>query len=114
MDENGWTMFIGFLIVLVVGVNIVLVFGDLFHIGGSNPITGFTTASTSCKNIVGGISCSDGSQFELKPVSGDCAPDLTQVCTNACQIEKAKVGDNRVCPDYCADFCLPAAIAKKL
>jgi len=113
MDENKWVVFIGFLLVLIVGVNIVLFFGDLFHVGGGNTITGFATA-LSCQNTVGGVSCSDGSHFSLKPMTENCASDLKQVCTNSCKIEKAKIGNNEVCPEYCADFCLPESVAKKL
>jgi len=112
MDENGWVMFIGFLLVLIVGVNIILFFGDLFGLGHGGSITGF--AAASCKNTVGGVSCSDGSHFDLKPIGESCPSDLKQVCTNACKIEGAKAGDNRVCPEYCADFCLPDSIVKKL
>ncbi|MEM4248657.1 MAG: hypothetical protein QXH80_05275 [Candidatus Nanoarchaeia archaeon] len=112
MDEDKWSVFIGFVIVLIVGVNIVLFFGDLFGIGGSNAITGF--AALSCQNTVGGVSCSDGSHFSLKPMTAGCASDLKQVCTNACEIERAKSGDDRTCPEYCADFCLPESVAKNL
>lgn len=102
-------MLIGFTIVIVVALNIALVFGGMFKLGGGlQMISGFAVAE--CKNTVGGVECGDN-LFAVK-TEGSCASDLVSVCTNACELERAQVKDDRICPTYCTDFCLPIKTAE--
>lgn len=101
---------VGFAIVIVVGLNLAMVFGDMFKLGGGlQMISGFAVAE--CQNTVGGVACSNGVMYEVKPQSQGCSDNQVPVCTNACELERANVGDDRICPSYCTEFCLPADIA---
>jgi len=103
---------IGFAIVLVVALNIVLVFGDMFKLGGGlTMISGFAVAD--CQNTMGGISC-DGTTYAIKPEYEACPNDQVPICTNACEISRANAKDDRVCPTYCTEFCLPISIAEQV
>ncbi|MBI4095566.1 MAG: hypothetical protein HY438_01760 [DPANN group archaeon] len=94
-------------LVLVLGLNLI------FFTNGLNPtmkasllaVTGFTTASGPCQNVVGGVECL-GVRYDLEIVHGACPSGTKRVCTNYCEIEKAMIRDNRVCPTYCNDYCL--------
>ena len=100
---------IGFAIVVVVALNFAMVFGNMFSLGSGLPmISGFAVAE--CKNTVGGVACGDMT-YEVKQEQG-CADDLVSVCTNACELERAEVKDDRICPTYCTDFCLPVKTAE--
>ena len=112
MDEDRMLVIIGFAIVLVVALNILIVFGDMFKLGGGlQMISGFATAE--CKNAVGGISC-DGTLYPVKPQSEGCTGDNIPICTNACELERAQNSDDRVCPSYCTEFCLPINLAAQI
>jgi len=110
MDEDKLLVLIGFGIVLVVALNLVMVFSDMFKLG-SAPLSGFAVAE--CKNTVGGVSCG-GTTYEIKPQSEACPEGDVPVCTNACELERARVGDDRVCPTYCTEFCLPIKVAEQV
>ena len=108
MEEDKMLMLIGFTIVVVVALNVALVFSDMFTLGGGlQMISGFAVAE--CKNTVGGVECG-GNVFEVKQET--CASDLVSVCTNACELERAQIKDDRICPSYCTDFCLPITVAE--
>jgi len=112
MDEDHMLILIGFAIVLVVGMNLALVFGDMFKLGGGmGMISGFAVAE--CKNTVGGVDCG-GTTYEVKPQSESCSGDLIPICTNACELARAEANDERVCPTYCTEFCLPQDIAESV
>ena len=112
MDEDSLMKIVGLLIVIVVALNILLMFGDLFNIGGGlQKISGFAVAD--CKNTVGGISCG-GNFYNVKPQSENCSEDKFAVCTNVCEIEKIRNADGRVCPTQCTEFCVPPTLAEKL
>lgn len=101
---------VGFAIVVVVGLNLTLVFGDMFKLGGGmGMISGFATAE--CKNTVGGIDCG-GTTYMVKPESESCENDLVPICTNSCELARAQAKDNRICPTYCTELCLPQDIAE--
>lgn len=103
---------IGFAIVLVVALNVVMVFGDMFKLGGGlQMISGF--AVSECKNTVGGVAC-DGITYASKVQSEACPEDNVPICTNACELERARMGDDRICPTYCTDFCLPIKVAEQV
>ena len=109
MEEDKMLMLIGFTIVIVVALNVALVFSDMFTLGGGlQMISGFAVAE--CQNTVGGIECGDNT-FAVKSETG-CASDLVSVCTNACELERAQIKDDRICPSYCTDFCLPQTVAE--
>ena len=109
MDDSTRAIMFGFVIVLVVGINIILIFGNLTNFGGEMQITGF--ASASCKNTIAGVKC--GSTVYEAKISG-CSKDLVSACTNACELSKIKAGDDRICPAYCTELCVPADVAKKI
>jgi len=103
---------IGFAIVVVVGLNVAMVFGDMFSLGGGlQMISGFAVAE--CKNTMGGVACGDVT-YEVKSQEAGCPDDLVPICTNACELEKAQVKDDRICPAYCTDFCLPIDVAENV
>jgi hypothetical protein len=108
-EEDSRTMLIGFVIVLIVGINIILFFGEMTNLGG-NALTG--AATVNCEDIAGGIQCGD-TTFVL--ASGRTCPYSTSVvCTNNCELSRLYANDNRVCPTVCTDVCLPTNIAEKL
>ena len=109
-EKDNFVTLIGFLLVLAVGINIVLFFGDNLNVGNA-PLTGF--AATNCANTFEGVKC--GSiLFPLREQAGSCGGSETAICTNSCQIEKALSNDNRECPSECSLVCVPDALATKL
>jgi hypothetical protein len=108
-EEDSRVMLIGFVIVLIVGINIILFFGEMTHLGG-NALTG--AATVNCIDITGGIQCGDTTFISAS--GGTCPYDTTEICTNNCVLSRLYADDNRVCPTVCTDVCLPANIAEKL
>ncbi|MFH0868708.1 MAG: hypothetical protein V1839_00615, partial [archaeon] len=112
MDDERMLILLGFAIIIVVALNLALVFGDMFKLGGGvGMISGF--ASAECKNTVGGVDCG-GVTYAVKPESEGCADDLIPICTNACELARAKANDGRICPTYCTEFCLPQDVAESV
>lgn len=108
-DEDSVVMLIGFVIVLIVGLNIVFFFGDITDFGGSNALTG--AATITCKDIADGIKC--GTNTFVSAENG-CPYSTAKVCTNNCELARMYANDNRVCPTACENVCLPLDIAGKL
>jgi hypothetical protein len=111
-EEDGLTTLIGFVIVLIVGLNIVFFLSDISGFGGagtSNVITG--AATVSCKDISEGIKCGDV-VFTL--AKNGCQYNTVKVCTNKCQLARLYANDNRICPTACKSICVPSDIAQKL
>jgi hypothetical protein len=103
-EDHKMSAIIGMIIILVVGINLVLIFTDVFHIGqGVDFITGYTTLE--CINSAEGLKC--GSMVYPYAELGGCKEGTTSVCTTACEISGLMAKDDRVCPTYCTDFCLP-------
>ena len=97
-------------VAVAICVVLIIVFMGLALSGGTDAITGFATSS--CKNVIGGIDCGG----ELYPFKGDapCPQDTVVVCTNLCEIDRLMNHDDRICPTYCIEYCMPPAIANKL
>lgn len=110
IEDDSAIMLIGFVIVLIVGLNIVFFFGDIFGLGGSsNALTG--AATVSCKDVANGITC--GTNTFVSAENG-CPYSTTKVCTNNCELARVYANDNRICPTACQSVCLPMNIADKL
>ena len=110
IEDDSAIMLIGFVIVLVVGLNIVFFFGDISGFGGSsNVLTG--AATVSCKDVAGGIKC--GTTTFVSAENG-CSYSSTKVCANNCQLSRLYANDNRICPTACTYVCVPMDIADKL
>ncbi len=110
IEDDSAIMLIGFVIVLVVGLNMVFFFGDLTGFGGSsNALTG--AATVSCKDVADGIKC--GTTTFASAENG-CPYSTTKVCANNCQLSRLYANDNRICPTACTDVCVPMDIAEKL
>ena len=108
-EDDSKTMLIGFVIVLIVGLNIILFFGDLSSLGG-NALTG--AAAINCVDVSNGIDCG-GNTFVLAQ-NGVCPYNTVKACTNDCELTRLYANDNRACQTACTDVCLPADIANKL
>jgi hypothetical protein len=109
IEEDSATMLIGFVIVLVVGLNVILFFGDISDLGGS-PLTGAAVAG--CKDASNGIECGD--QLFIATKDGVCPSETIKVCTNNCELTRYYANDARICPTACIDVCAPSKIAKRL
>ena len=109
IEEDSAIMLIGFVIVLVVGLNIVFFFGDITGFGGSNTLTG--AATVTCKDIADGIKC--GTTTFVSAENG-CPYSSAKVCTNNCELARMYANDNRVCPTACENVCVPLDVADKL
>lgn len=113
MDTTKIAIAAGILIVVFVGLNIVLAFGEMYglNVRGPGLITG--TAGTECRDTVGGVMC-DGQLYELKQQTANCPAGTIQTCTNSCQLSAALSEDTRICPTYCSNYCLSPDIANLL
>lgn len=112
MDDEKIMIVVGFLIVIVVALNVLLVFTNFFKLGsGLNVITGFAT--NECQNTVGGVNCGN-IFYPIKPASASCTGGLVAVCTNACQIARAQTDSGNACPAYCTDICIPSLLSDKI
>lgn len=110
-DDDRTNTIIGFIIVLIVAVNILFVFGDIIGKGGiGNIFTGFASG-TSCVDIDSGISC--GSTIFIDASNG-CPSGTSKACTNTCELERAINSDTRVCPSYCKDVCVTSDVKSAL
>lgn len=109
IEDDSKTMLIGFVIVLIVGLNMILFFGDITSLGG-NTLTG--AATINCEDVANGIDC-NGNIFVLAQ-NGVCPYDTEKVCANNCELARLYANDNRACPTACTDICVTTEIAKKL
>jgi len=67
--------------------------------------------TVKCHNAVAGIRCDDN----FYPIYQEQCPDnYVPTCTNLCELDRLMVGDNRVCPSHCIDYCLPKDFASQL
>ncbi len=107
-EDDGKVMLIGFVIVLIVGINVVLFFGNLTGFGGG-AITG--AATVNCLDVIDGIQC--GATTYASAEAG-CPDSYTNTCTNNCEMARLYANDNRVCPAACENICVPTALANKL
>ena len=56
-----------------------------------------------------------GNELFRENVNGAPCPDGQQeVCTNSCLMNKVFLGDDRICPNYCKQFCVSDDLAAKL
>jgi len=108
-EDDSKTMLIGFVIVLIVGINIILFFGDITNLGG-NALTG--AATVNCIDTTSGISC-NGNTFVLAH-DNICPYNTVKICTNNCELTRLYANDDRACPTACIDVCVPTNIAEKL
>lgn len=108
-EDDSKTMLIGFIIVLIVGLNMILFFGEMTGLGG-NALTG--AAAINCKDVANGVQC--GSSTFVLAAGGTCPYSMVAVCTNNCELARAYANDNRVCPTACTDICVTTDLAKKL
>jgi len=109
LDEEHVWMLAGFFIVLVVGLNMIFVFGDIADIS----ITGAVAANTNCKLTSGGIMCGK-TLYPNTPATGVCPSNYVPVCTNVCELNSALSGKSSACQTPCASVCIPVELAKKL
>jgi len=110
IEEDSAIMLIGFAIVLIVGLNIALFFGDIAGLGGNNNVlTG--AATINCKDVSDGIKCGDTTFVSAE---NGCPYSTTKICTNNCQLARIYANDGRVCQTACTDVCVPTNIAEKL
>lgn len=106
------TIIIGVLLVVFISLNVLFAFGKIPG-SGVGLITGTAgSVPATCQEVIGGVKCGDA--FYPLKTEESCADGTVQTCTDACQIEKALQQDDRVCPTYCDDFCLPPELADKL
>ena len=107
-DDDNQIMLIGFVIVLIVGLNIVFAFNGI-----SGGIVGATTAINACTDVPDGIQC--GKVLYVKtPVTGLCPKGTAPVCTNACELKSALDDKKTDCAANCRTICVPAALVGKL
>ena len=111
--DKKLSLAVGVLIVIFIGLNLALVFTNNFGRVSTDVLTGATTILNSCYDTVGGIQCS-GELFELKMEGQDCAVGTYEGCTNSCQLSKEFANDDRACPNYCKNYCVPSDILMKL
>jgi len=93
------------IIVITMSVVLIIIFIGL-SFSDSSSITGF--AVSNCEYTIDGIECNG----ELYPITelGSCPENTSPVCTNICELDREISGDDRVCPEYCLDYCLPQEI----
>ncbi|MBI2040990.1 MAG: hypothetical protein HYT16_02720 [DPANN group archaeon] len=106
-DPRYVSVWLAAFLVLVLGLNLVFFTNSLDPTvkAGLLTVTGFTTAGGPCRNVAGGVECL-GVKYDLEIVHGTCPAGTERKCTNYCELEKAMLRDNRVCPTYCNDYCL--------
>jgi hypothetical protein len=109
LEDDNKVMLIGFIIVLIVGINIIIFFGNIGSLGG-NIMTGAATFS-GCTNVADGIQC--GTTTYASAEAG-CPNSYTETCTNDCELSRLYTKDNRVCPTACENICIPTELVKKL
>lgn len=108
-----WSLLIIFVILVIV-----LAYGGALQ--GKGTITGIAGGKLNsmigvntlvCNNVAGGIRC----DTDFYPVLQDnCSENMVAKCTNVCELDRLIVGDDRVCPSYCINYCLPQNIAEEL
>ncbi|MEM2873997.1 MAG: hypothetical protein QW063_00855 [Candidatus Nanoarchaeia archaeon] len=111
-DDEHILMLVGFLIVLIVGLNIILVFNSISKIS----LTGAAIASSSgelCKSTSDGIMCGE-KLYPNTPVTGLCPSGYVPICTNACKLESALTNKELSCGSGCTTICIPTSLAKRL
>jgi len=73
-------------------------------------ITG--SATLQCLHSFDGITCSDNTDYNMADLG--CENNQVIVCTNECEIQRAKTGGNELCATYCEDYCVSEVDAQKL
>lgn len=106
-DENK-VMLIGFVIVLIVGINIILFFGNVSGFGG-NTLAGATTFN--CEDVANGIKCGND---VFAATSGSCPAGDVKICANSCTLAKIYTDNGRTCPTACEYICAPKEILEKI
>jgi len=110
MDNEKALLLLGFLIVLIVGLNILFAFGGFF--GNNNILTGLAASGDlRCNDVGDSIRC--GSTV-YKSAEMGCASGETSVCANTCEFERAFQKDGRVCPSYCKNVCVPEDVKSEI
>jgi len=109
---------LGILLVIFVVLVVVVIYGGLKLSGdsitgtvglGENAITGLSTYE--CEYVVGGIRCGADVYVQIEDI---CPNETVPVCTNICELDRLTIGDDRVCPSYCTEHCLPPTVAENL
>ncbi len=108
-EEHKWPAVIGTIIIIIVGLNIIFAFNDMFSIGkGTGLIT--TYSVLDCRDSAEGIVCGDNI-YPNADWTG-CPEGTVISCTNSCEITRIKMNDDRACPSYCTDFCVSQDLAE--
>lgn len=111
----------GILLIIFTTLVLIIIYGGLKFSTSQTTITGTLGGSPSaitgmgtyeCEYIIEGIQCA-GEIYALKTEEG-CPTGTVSVCTNICELDRLKVGDDRVCPSHCTEYCLPPDTAQKL
>jgi len=105
MNKQHQAILFAAILIGIVGVNLFVFLSRLYDISGSVGVfTGFATYQ--CKEVAGGVLCSNGMKILLKPDMQPCPPGTVEICTNLCKIDKVFSGDNRTCPSTCSPYCV--------
>jgi hypothetical protein len=101
--------------IMVMAAVSILSISLLFSFGGAGivsfgQITG--SATLQCQHSFDGITCSDNTDYNMADLG--CENNQVIVCTNECEIQRAKIGGDELCATYCENYCMSEADAQKL
>jgi len=97
------------IIIITMSIVLIIIFLGL-RFSNSSAITGF--AVINCEYIIGGIEC-NGELYQINSQE-PCPENTSPICTNICELDRLTSKDDRICPEYCMNYCLPQEIAQEL
>ena len=97
-------------IVFLILINVTIVLSKTHQFKGEHLITGMIPF---CEDVIGGVQCGED-LYVLKGIRDDCPQGTIEKCTNDCLVEKTLKEDDRLCPNYCEQYCIPIELAQKL